>query len=154
MTRKLCKVKFFKAPKKKNPSSYFIMGINAIASGIQTIWSIQKTQILYFAKHSMSMPVTSWSPTMKHRNWLLWGTLPGPSQPNSSEPECQTTTANYNTFPVTSSMSRVLSAWVLLSSSPGAAVGLSSDALWPRCSLAPGGSVQEALETRSQEDKP
>lgn len=154
MTRKLCKVKFFKAPKKKNPSSYFIMRINAIASGIQTIWSIQKTQILYFAKHSMSMPVTSWSPTMKHRNWLLWGTLPGPNQPNSSEPECQTTTANYNTFPVTSSTSRVLSAWVLLSSSPGAAVGLSSDALWPCCSLAPGGSVQEALETCSQEDKP
>lgn len=98
---------FSKLQRKKKSSSYFIIGIKAIASGIQTIWRIQKTQILYFAKHSMSMPVTSWFATMKHKNWLLWGTVSGPNQP-TSEPKHQTTTANYKIFPVTPSMSGVL----------------------------------------------
>lgn len=51
MTRKQCKVKFFKAPKKEKPSSYFIIGIKATASGIQTIWRIQKIQIFCKAQH-------------------------------------------------------------------------------------------------------
>lgn len=44
------RLSFPKLQSNKNyPSSYFVIVINAIASGIQTTQSIQKTQILYFA---------------------------------------------------------------------------------------------------------
>lgn len=103
---------------KKQPtsSSYFIIAINATASHSRTIQSIQKTQILYLALHSLSMPALFQIHSMKHSNWMLWGTLPGMNQSNSPQPRRQQsyyqTTLTYYISLTPSMPPKPLSTWV------------------------------------------